>query len=146
VPVRVRPPAPHLRKSPVSEIVDRFRVAVAVVFASALLAACSSQSATTEDNVGSFMVAPGKYEFYTCAHLALQTTAMKTRESELAALIAKAGPDAGGSFVSAIAYRPEYIQARGNLIEIRKAEVAQNCPPQVVEAPAAVIPPKGKKR
>jgi hypothetical protein len=70
-----------------------------------------------------------------------------TREQELDALIAKAGSDAGGRFVSAIAYRAEHTQAHGNLVEIRKAQAEKNCPPVVVEAPAKpVASPRAKKR
>ena len=131
-----------------SETMHRHRAALVVVFASALLAGCSSQTSTTEERMGSFLVAPGKFEFYTCAHLAQQTAAFKAREKELEGLIARAGPDAGGRFVSAMAYRPEYIQTRGNLVEVRRTEVAKNCPPTVVVPPAtpAAASPKGKKR
>lgn len=127
-----------------SEIVNRTRVAAVVVFASALLSGCATQGGSSEDRIGSLMVAPGKYEFYTCAHLAGHTAGLKTRERELDALIAKAGPGIGGSFVSSVAYRPEYLKVRSDLNEVRKAEEAKNCPPAAAAA-AAPAPPASSK-
>ena len=111
-----------------------------------LLSACSTQGGSAEDRVGSFLAAPGKYQFYTCAHLAAQTTTLKARERELDALIAKAGPGAGGSLVSAVSYRPEQAQVRGNLAEVRKAEAEKNCPPSVAAAPPAAPAVTGKPK
>lgn len=119
-----------------------------VMFGAALLSGCATQGVTGEDRIGSMMVAPGKYEFYTCAHLAAMTASLKVRERELEALIARAGPGAGGSLVSAVSYQPEYLQARGNLAEVRRAEAAKNCPPSVAAAPpsppAVTRKPKGR--
>jgi hypothetical protein len=134
-------------------IVRRKRRAVpAIVLAAALaslLGGCAMQSNATDDKVGSYMVSPGKYQFYTCAHLAAATVTFKTRERELEALMAKAGTDSGGRFVASIAYRPEYIQVRGNLIEVRKVEAEKNCPAvAAVEAPPASAgagPPRRKR-
>ena len=121
--------------------------ALGVTLASVLLAGCAGQGPTSADRVGASMVAPGKYRFYTCAHLAQQTVALRTRERELDALIARAGTGTGGSIVSAVAYRPEYVQTRGNLIEVRKTEVEKDCPatPVVAEIPPPPAP-RGKKR
>jgi len=41
--------------------------------------------------------------------------------------MAKAGPDASGHFVSTIAYRPEYLQLRGQMNEIRKTSAEKKC-------------------
>ncbi|MDP2294927.1 MAG: hypothetical protein Q8M24_05630 [Pseudolabrys sp.] len=109
------------------------------------LAACATQGGTTEERMGSNLVSPGKFRFYSCEHLARQTVLMTTRAMELEGLIAKAGPGAGGSFVSAIAYRPEYLQVRGNLVELRKEQAEKNCaPPPTVAAP--VHPAAAKPR
>jgi hypothetical protein len=122
-----------------TDFFTRRSAAILVTCASALVAGCASQGgATPEDNVGNYMVAPGKYQFFACPNLAQALTGLKTREAELASLIAKAGPDAGGSFVSAIAYRPEYMQTRGNIVAVRKEAAVKNCPPQVLEPPEPV--------
>ena len=118
----------------------------AAMFAVVLLSGCATQGGAPEDRVGSLMVSPGKYQFYPCANLAAQTVSLKARERELEALIAKAGPGAGGSLVSAVSYRPEYLQVRGNLAEVRKAEAAKNCPPPGAAPPAPAIGSKPKKR
>jgi hypothetical protein len=116
------------------------------MFAAAFLSGCAAQGGGPEDRIGSFLAAPGKYEFYTCAHLAAQTVSLKARERELEALIAKAGPGAGGRLVSAVSYRPEYLQARGNLIEVRKAEAAKNCSTSVAAAPPSPLPAPAAKK
>jgi hypothetical protein len=40
--------------------------------------------------------------------------------------MAKAGVDSGGWFVSDLAYRPEYVQLRGEMNELRKASAEKN--------------------
>ena len=122
-------------------------VCTVAMLAAPFLSGCVTQGGSSADRLGSLMVAPGKYEFYSCAHLAAQTAGLKGRERELEALIAKAGPGVGGSLVSSVAYRPQYSQVRGDLIEVRKAEAAKNCPPPAAAAaPAPAANPKPKKR
>ena len=41
--------------------------------------------------------------------------------------MAKAGPDASGRFVSTIAYRPEYLQLRGQMNEISRTSAEKKC-------------------
>ncbi|MDO9411643.1 MAG: hypothetical protein Q7T81_03585 [Pseudolabrys sp.] len=123
------------------DMMNRTRTALAVALASAMLAGCSS-SDSAGDRVGSSLVSPGKFEFYTCAHLAQQVASYKQRERELEALIAKAN----SGFVSAIAYRPEYLQTRGNLVELGKEGARKNCPPVIVESPKPPAAPAPKRR
>lgn len=40
--------------------------------------------------------------------------------------MAKAGVDSGGWFVSDLAYRPEFVQLRGEMNELRKASAEKN--------------------
>ena len=72
--------------------------------AAGVLAGC----ATSDDSAGRFFVQPERYQLYSCRELAEAAQAIGTRERELEGLMAKAGPDASGQFVSTIAYRPEY--------------------------------------
>ncbi|MCF8476896.1 MAG: hypothetical protein K9G60_07685 [Pseudolabrys sp.] len=97
------------------------------LLAAVLLAGCSETGGTHEDRVGRLLVAPGKYTFYNCAQLAQAAEALRSREVELTALIAKAGPGAGGTMVSAVAYRPEYYQLRGEMNELRRETAEKNC-------------------
>jgi hypothetical protein len=43
--------------------------------------------------------------------------------------MAKAEAGSGGAIVSDLAYRPEYVQLRGEMNELRKATVEKNCKP-----------------
>lgn len=123
----------------------RWRRAGIALLMAAPLAGCATGS-TNEERMGSFFVAPGKYQFYTCGHLTQATNGLKQREKELEGLIAKAGTGSGGSFVSAVAYRPEILQVRGNLAEVRREEAAKNCPPAVAEAPPKPAAPGAAAR
>jgi hypothetical protein len=49
------------------------------------------------------------------------------RQNELAALMRKAETDAGGRFVSAQAYQPEYNLMRGRMDVLRKTAAEKNC-------------------
>ena len=91
--------------------------------AAGVLAGC----ATSDDSAGRFFVQPERYQLYSCRELAEAARAIGTRERELEDLMAKAGPDASGQFVSTIAYRPEYLQTRGLMSEIRKAAAEKKC-------------------
>jgi hypothetical protein len=44
-----------------------------------------------------------------------------TRQRELEALMTKAGTATGGQIASSMAYRPEYNQLRGEMVQLRKA-------------------------
>lgn len=91
--------------------------------ASALLSGC----AASDDTSGRFLVQPDKYQLYSCRELAEAAQAVSVRERELEALMTKAGPDASGRFVSDIAYRPEYLQLRGQMNEIRRTSTEKKC-------------------
>lgn len=125
-------------------ITFHWRSASMALLLAAVLGGCATQG-TNEERMGSFVTAPGKYQFHTCAHLVQTTAGLRVRERELDNLIVRAESGAGGGFVSAIAYRPELLQVRGNLAEVRREETAKNCPPAVV-APPARSPAAGPKR
>jgi hypothetical protein len=103
----------------------------AIVLVAATLAGCAS-----DDSAGRFLVAPDKFTLYNCAQLAEAAQANAVRQRELELLMAKAGPDAGGPLVSAVAYRPEYTQKRGEMNELRKTAAEKNCK----SLPGAEIP------
>jgi hypothetical protein len=99
---------------------------LAAPLVAALLAGCTD-GATSDDRMGRFLVSPGKYDLYPCPQMGDRGVELAIRQNELEVLIAKAGPGAGGSFASAVAYRPEYLQVRAELAELRKAAAAKNC-------------------
>ena len=73
------------------------------------------------------MVAPGKFTLYTCDEIATQAKQVAARQSELERLTAKAGQDATGKLVSTLAYRPDYLTARGEMIDVRQAAAEKKC-------------------
>jgi hypothetical protein len=83
--------------------------------------------AISDDSMARFLVAPGKYELYSCPELLRQASETARRQHELEQLITKAGQDASGQFVSTLAYRPDYLSARGEMRELREAARAKNC-------------------
>ena len=84
--------------------------------ASVLLSGC----AASDDVSGRFLVRHNRFQLYTCRELAAAAQGFAARQRELEGLMAKAGSDASGRFVSTIAYRPEYLQLHGQMNEIRK--------------------------
>ena len=108
------------------------------------LAGCASQGPAGGDRLGSFMVTPGKYAFYSCAQLEGPRSGLQSRKQELDALIAKAGSGPGASVAATLAYRTEYAQMNGELAELAKESAAKNCTPAPAPKPAAT-PAKPKK-
>ena len=83
----------------------------------------------SEDTAGRFLVTPDKFVLYNCAQLSDAAQANFVRQQQLEKLMAKAGTGTGGEVVSDLAYRPEYVQLRGEMNELRKANVEKNCKP-----------------
>ena len=97
--------------------------AVAAVCAAAFVAGCSYN-----DDMASAIVAPGKYQLYTCADLTIRGRDAAKRERELKALMEKSEQGSGGALVNVLAYRTEYLTARGELMQMEAAASAKNCP------------------
>ena len=91
-----------------------------------VLCGCAS-----EDSAGRFLVTPGKFVLYNCAQLSDAAQANLLRQQELEKLMAKAGTGSGAVIVSDLAYRPEYVQLRGEMNELRKTSAEKNCKPIV---------------
>src|SRR6187551_2794801 len=92
-----------------------------IVPAAALAAAWLSGCAMSDDKLARVLVAPGKYSTYRCADIAERAKVIGTRQAELKALMVQAGPGAGGQFVSATAYRPEYLNLHGEMMDLQQA-------------------------
>ena len=108
---------------------------VAAALLAASLAGCTTSGGSSDDKMGRFLVAPDKFVLFTCAELAERATTIAERQRVLEGLMAKAGADAGGRLVSSIAYRPEYIEHRGEMNELRSAAAAKNCKLPGMETP-----------
>lgn len=98
------------------------RKIVAAVFAAACVAGCSYN-----DEIASAIVAPGKYQLYTCEDLTIRGRDTAKRERELKALMEKSEQGTGGALVNILAYRTEYLTARGELMQMEAAASAKNC-------------------
>jgi len=93
----------------------------------ALVAATLSGCAASDDTTARFLVAPDQYVLYNCPQLAEAARGNAARQRELEALMAKAGTDSAGRFVSGLSYRPEYVQLRGQMTELRKEAATKQC-------------------
>lgn len=99
-------------------------MSLGIIFAGPL-----SGCAMSDDTMARFLVAPDKYTLYNCRDLAAQEKITAARESELRQLMAQAGIDSSGRLVSAMAYRPDYIEVLGELRELRQALIDKKCAP-----------------
>jgi hypothetical protein len=95
------------------------------MLAAALLAGCSSF-----EEMSSALVAPGKYESYSCQQIANEIKAAAARERELKGLIDKAVKDTTGPLVSAVAYDTEYLTTYGELRQLNETAERKRCDPQ----------------
>jgi hypothetical protein len=106
---------------------------ILAAIAAAALSGCAGSGETTER----LLVAPDKFMLYRCDDLGAAYVRGQTRERELQALIAKAGPSSAGTFVSNIAYEPEYVQLRGEMAEVRRTAAEKKCDLDAAAAAAA---------
>jgi hypothetical protein len=97
---------------------------LAAALSSAALCGCAS-----EDAAGRFLVTPDKFVLYNCAQLSDAAQANFSRQQVLEKLVAKAGTGSSAVIVSDLAYRPEYLQLRGEMNEMRKAAAEKKCKP-----------------
>ncbi len=97
----------------------------------AALAAAALCGCASEDTAGRFLVTPDKFVLYNCVQLSDAAQTNFARQQELEKLMAKAGTGSGAEIVSDLAYRPEYVQLRGEMNELRKASAEKNCKPIV---------------
>jgi ADP-ribosylglycohydrolase len=109
---------------------------IAAALAALTLAACAGDP-QQEAAAQHFLVAPGKYALFNCQQLAQQAATNLQRQHELEALMARAGADSGGNLVSAVAYRPEYVQLRGELADMQSTAIEKKCDSVPGETPAA---------
>jgi len=94
-----------------------------IVLVAALMGGCTA----SDETAARFLVAPDQYVLYNCPQLAEAAQVTATRQRELETLMAKADTDSGGRAVSAMSYRPEYLQLRGRMTELRKEAATKHC-------------------
>jgi hypothetical protein len=99
------------------------RVAVAAMLILGL-AGCGTISDRT---AAAAFTSPGKYDIFTCDDVERIMMALRVRQVELEQLMARASQGVAGELVNTIAYRGEYAQGRGDLIELAKAKADKQC-------------------
>jgi hypothetical protein len=124
------------------------RNSVIVKFTVAALAASwLSGCGMSDDKLARVLVAPGQYVTYRCVDIAERVKSIAGRQRELKALMAKAGPSAGGRLVSATTYRPEYLNLHGEMLDLRRTARDKKCnfvPSEETSATAAPTPPRAR--
>jgi|GEM_PF-735822 hypothetical protein len=101
---------------------DRTFFSFVLTWAALGLCGCAS-----DETAGRFLVQPDRYILYNCDALATTAQGTAARQRELEALMTKAGADTSGRLVSSMTYRPEYLQLRGQMDQLRKTAAEKNC-------------------
>ncbi|RXH39095.1 twin-arginine translocation pathway signal [Bradyrhizobium zhanjiangense] len=112
------------------------------------LSGCAGMSET----VAPAFADPGKYELYDCKQLETERKALANRTADLQKLMDKAQTGAGGAVVSELAYRNDYIAARGQAQLADEAWRRNRCretppeptPPAAPPSSAAAAKPASK--
>lgn len=94
---------------------------------------------TSDDTTGRFLVEPDKYVLYTCAEMAAQMQGNADRQRQLEELTARANTTSSGQIMSTVAYRPEYLQLRGEMNELRRTSADKKCKPVTIVVPGARV-------
>jgi hypothetical protein len=115
---------------------------MAVPVIATFLTGCASTDPASTDSAARFLVAPGKYAIYNCAQIKEQSKTKAAREQELEGLMARASASSGGRLVNAVAYRPEYVTLRGELMDLRQAAADKKC--DFVPGEPALQPASGR--
>ena len=82
--------------------------------------------------LGSYYVAPGKYDYYRCRDLGPEIAAWSEREQELSGTMQRSSQEASGTFVNAVVYSPELAIARESLRAAREEASRKNCSAQAL--------------
>ena len=96
---------------------------VAFAALAVILGGCSSLS----DSTFTVFADPGKYTYYSCDQINVQTKQWTNREQELRTLMDKAEQSAGGAVVNVLAYRADYVAATEELRILEKTARSKNC-------------------
>ncbi len=106
---------------------EKFRPLVAIVVLAAMLSGCTSSGGSSDEMFGRVLFAPGGFALFNCDEIADRVTANVARQRVLEGLMAKAGADTGGRLVSSVTYRPEYLERRGEMVELRRVAAEKKC-------------------
>lgn len=111
-----------------------------------VLAGCAGMS----DSVSTAFADPAKYELYDCKQLETERKRLSSLTAELQGLMAKAETGTGGVVVAELAYRNDYVAARGQAELAEEAWRRNKCqetpPPPPTQAAKGAKPGKSAAR
>jgi hypothetical protein len=108
--------------------VRRGKTFIIAAVAGAALGGC----AMDYQQLGSYYVAPGKYEYYRCRDLGPEIATWSERERDLAKTMQKSSEEASGTFVNAVVYSPELAIARESVRAAREEAARKKCSDQAL--------------
>jgi len=118
---------------------------LAAVLALLALGVGVSGCAQVGDTISPAFADPAKYDLYDCKQLEPERKSLAARTAELQGLMAKAETGVGGSVVSELAYRNDYIALRGQSKLAEEAWRKNRCQESKPEPPPPAAPaPKAK--
>jgi hypothetical protein len=92
-----------------------------------LLATLLGGCALATDDLANAFVDPTKFNLLPCPELAKRLDLVSKREQELRGLINKAEQGTGGTVASALAYRTDYLNARGEVKLLQEVSQRKEC-------------------
>jgi hypothetical protein len=120
-------------------------------FAGMVLLACGtllSGCADMSDGMTSAFADPARYNLYNCKQLEAERKNLSTRMAELQGLMSKAQDGFAGPAIAEIAYRNDYIAARGQKKNADEAWALNKCrdtpPDKTAETPSSAPAPATK--
>ena len=115
--------------------------ALALVALGTGLSGCAGMS----DTVSPAFADPAKYDLYDCKQLEPERKRLAARTAELQGLMAKAETGVGGAVVAEVAYRNDYIAARGQAKLADEAWQKNRCretiPGEAMPVAPRLVPP-----
>ena len=128
----------------------RFRLPLQA-FAGMVLLACGtllSGCADMSDGMTSAFADPARYNLYNCKQLEAERKNLSTRMAELQGLMSKAQDGFAGPAIAEVAYRNDYIAARGQKKNADEAWAINKCrdtpPDKTAETPSSAPAPATK--
>src|ERR1700760_4955396 len=88
-----------------------------------VLTGCAGMS----DSVSTAFADPARYDLYDCKQLETERKSLANRTAELQGLMAKAETGTGGTVVAELAYRNDYVAARGQAELAEQAWQRKKC-------------------
>ena len=119
------------------QLISRSLAALALLVLGGGLAGCASMG----DTIAPAFADPARYDLYECKQIEPERDRLVKRVAELQGLMAKAETGVAGSVVAEMAYRNDYIAARGQQKLAEEAWRRNKCNEAKPEAKPALVAP-----